>query len=277
MNLHRTVIKLHVHEWARKHERNDSTRWSLTLRYRVLGACNRPCRKHRQQRNSTRLDIGSISELMDYNLLLTRYIVRLLNLDTVKAKMVALKNPQQVFPKLITFLVWLSWIPTLSRIRAKKYLIWVITSTSMEGAQKLKAHDVRPLPLHWVARPMKAPIMIRFLIPEVAISCFQPTLELSLSNSKVFSISTYSALTNSDVSSPSAWYFTKMAMASSPRPLEINHRGDSGMNKMNMTWRELGMICRRDGILQPQLDASLNVPRVVPAAAMEPARTSSRK
>lgn len=49
-----------------------------------------------------------------------------MNLETVKAKAVAFNKPQQVLAKLIKFLVRLSVIPTLSRMRAKKYLgnVW---------------------------------------------------------------------------------------------------------------------------------------------------------
>lgn len=39
---------------------------------------------------------------------------------------------------------------------------------------------------------------------------------------------------------------------------------------MNPIWRQLGITCRRDGIRQPQLLGIWKVPRVTPAATIEP-------
>ena len=90
------------------------------------------------------------------------------------------------------------------------------------------------------------------------------------SSSSVSTIWVYSALTNSEFSSPSAWYLTRMAYASSPLPLDINQRGDSGRYKMKETWRREGTSWRNDGILHPQLLVMANVPRVTVAAATAP-------
>jgi hypothetical protein len=54
--------------------------------------------------------------------MLTRYIVRRLNLVTVNARMVALTRPQPVRARLMRFLERLSWMPIPSRMRARRYL-----------------------------------------------------------------------------------------------------------------------------------------------------------
>jgi phenylalanyl-tRNA synthetase beta subunit len=50
----------------------------------------------------------------------TRYIVRRLNLVTVRASTVALTRPQHVSARLMRFLVRLSWIPIPSRMRGRR-------------------------------------------------------------------------------------------------------------------------------------------------------------
>lgn len=68
-----------------------------------------------------------------------------------------------------------------------------------------------------------------------------------------------------------------MAKASSPLPLEINQRGDSGTNHMKVICRMLGANCKQEGIRQLQLDVIAKVPRVTPAATIAPRYSVSNK
>lgn len=118
-------------------------------------------------------------------------------------------------------------------------------------------------------------MMTRFRTPAVDSTSPQLIFAPFNSSSSVSSIWEYSALTNSESPSPSAWYFTSMAYASSPLRFDISQRGDSGRNQMKDTWSRLGIIWRNDGILHPQLLGMENVLSVTPAALMEPKSNQS--
>lgn len=171
---------------------------------------------------------------------------------------------------------WPNWSGSLSGCRESqccpKYERGNICQKSASFLKSFRGttNEVSPFPLHCVANPRKAPTNTLRRIPDVFKSSVHPPCEVSFSNSNVCSIWIYSALANSDVSSPSAWYLTRTAIASSPRPFEISQRGDSGRKLMKVIWSKLGITWRSDGILQPQLLGILNVPKVTPAATIEP-------
>lgn len=89
---------------------------------------------------------------------------------------------------------------------------------------------MRVLPDHWVNRPSMQVMSRRRRIPDVANRSPQDFLEASTSSEIVVWIWAISALTNSDSASPSAWYLTRIACASSTRSLVMSQRGDSGRN-----------------------------------------------
>lgn len=104
---------------------------------------------------------------------------------------------------------------------------------------------MRVLPDHWVNRPSMHVMSRRRRIPEVANRSPQDFLEASISSEIVVWIWAISALTNSDSASPSAWYLTRIACASSTRSLVMSQRGDSGRNLL----AHVVNICRRYGVL----------------------------
>lgn len=89
---------------------------------------------------------------------------------------------------------------------------------------------MRVFPDHWVNRPNMHVMSRRRRIPEVANRSPHDFLEASTSREIVVWIWAISALTNSDSASPSAWYLTRIACASSTRSLVMSQRGDSGRN-----------------------------------------------
>lgn len=94
---------------------------------------------------------------------LTRYAVRRFIFGTVRARVVAFRKPQHVMARLISLLTRLSWMPTLSRILDRKYL--KRRSDIGGGVRDGCAHDVRPFPDHWVAKPRKEASRRRLRMP----------------------------------------------------------------------------------------------------------------
>ena len=140
-----------------------------------------------------------------------------------------------------------------------------------------ETHDTRPLPDHCENIPTQAAISVRRLLPGVCNSSTQRLLEPSISARTVAWISANSAATKALSLSLSPWYSTRMLNASSLRSRDTSHRGDSGMNQMNVSWSKDGAICSRDGILHAQSFGMENVPRVTPAAMIAPTYQLSLK
>jgi hypothetical protein len=92
----------------------------------------------------------------------------------------------------------------------------------------LKHLGTEVLPLIWVNNPSIEAIKTRRLIPAVRNMSIQLFLACAISRATVDWICAISALTKRESASPSAWYLTRIAKASSWRSLEQSHLGDSG-------------------------------------------------
>ena len=133
-----------------------------------------------------------------------------------------------------------------------------------------ETYDTSPFPDHCENIPTHAAIKVRRLLPGIWRSSTQRLFEPSISARTVAWISANSAATSALSLSPSPWYSTSISKASSLRSRDTSHRGDSGMNQMNVSWSMDGAICNRDGIRQAQSFGMEKVPRVTPAAMIAP-------
>ena len=88
-------------------------------------------------------------------------------------------------------------------------------------------------------------MIVRFRIPFVLIMFIQDCFELSISILIVERICAISAFTRTESSSPSAWYLTKIAWASSYRSLLTSHLGLSG-TKLGATLVAISKNCDED-------------------------------
>jgi len=92
--------------------------WLFVIAYCALATVQPVKIKNKETVHSCRQSIQE-SGIHVANRTRTMYIFLLLNRGTVKARVVALRNPQQVLAKFIKFIVLLSVTPTFSKIFAR--------------------------------------------------------------------------------------------------------------------------------------------------------------
>lgn len=127
-----------------------------------------------------------------------------------------------------------------------------------------------PFPAHSCISPTNTQMASRCISPldEKKVLHF---LVLVISAVIVLQIQRYSYWTSSSSMSPFAWYFPRIARASSFLPLDTSHLGLSGTNTINpRIWNNGYDICSRQGSLHDQLFDMPIVAYVTAAELMAP-------